>query len=49
MVEVAEENGLDSWTSTMSGGVDDRVDMIGAYGMMNGICEEEKDDKTLNI
>ena len=30
-------------------GVDGKVDMIRAYGMMNGVFEEEKEDKTLNM
>ena len=49
MAEVAEENWLDSWPSKTLEGVDDKVDMTGAYGMINGACEEESEDKALNV
>ena len=45
----AERNWLDSWLSTILEGVDYKVDMIGAYGMMNGACEEERKDNASNL
>ena len=30
-------------------GVDEKVDMNGVYGIMKGVCKEEKEDKTLSI
>ena len=46
MAEVTKENWLDSLPSTPLEGVNDEVNMIRTYEMMNGACEEEKEDKT---
>ena len=49
IAEVTEENWLNSLPSTTLEGVNDKEDMIVAYGMMKGAWEKENDDKTLNI
>ena len=49
MAEVTEERWLNSWPSSVTDGVDDKIDVIAAYQMMNGVCEAENHNKTLNI
>ena len=45
IAEVTEGNWSDSWPSTLPEGVDDKVDEIEAYRMMNGTCEDEEDNE----
>ena len=45
---VAEGNWSDSWSGTTSEGEDDKLNMIEAYRMMNGACEDEE-DRALNM
>ena len=50
IAEAAEGKWSDSWLGTTLERVDDKVDMIDAYGMMNGVCEgEDEEDRELNM
>ena len=47
---VAEGKWLDSWPGTVLEGVADKVDIIAAYGMLNGACEnEDEGDRMLDM
>ena len=41
IAQVGKGNWSDSWPGTTKEGVDEKVDMIEAYEMMNGVCEDE--------